>query len=277
MKNKKGITLISLVVTIIVLIILAGIGINLALGENGLFNKSEYAKEETNKQTATEKINLKITTAQMETYTQEQRMPTLKELSLALDKDNEIAYVTEVSQIASTLYEVGDNPTSIFTKLKNYDYEFEINSQLQLASINGIAVATNNTATMPAPKLLWENSNPTNASGFAAQTITLPENNCDVFEIYYYWYYNYDLMLSQKCILKNNSSSTRLFAAFPSSGASNGVVSSSRTVTFNTNTSVSFDDSYRGFTGQASTKNNTYIIPAYILGYETGLFNQSAQ
>ena len=44
MKNK-GITLISLVVTIILLIILAGVGINLALGENGLFNKAKYAKE----------------------------------------------------------------------------------------------------------------------------------------------------------------------------------------------------------------------------------------
>lgn len=44
MKNK-GITLISLVITIILLIILAGIGIKLSLGENGLFNKAKYAKE----------------------------------------------------------------------------------------------------------------------------------------------------------------------------------------------------------------------------------------
>ena len=44
LKAKKGITLISLVITIILLIILAGIGINLSLGENGLFNKAKYAK-----------------------------------------------------------------------------------------------------------------------------------------------------------------------------------------------------------------------------------------
>ncbi len=42
---NHGITLISLVITIILLIILAGVGINLALGENGLFNKAKYAKE----------------------------------------------------------------------------------------------------------------------------------------------------------------------------------------------------------------------------------------
>ena len=45
-KNIKGITLISLVITIIILIILAGISINLILGENGLFSKAKQAKEE---------------------------------------------------------------------------------------------------------------------------------------------------------------------------------------------------------------------------------------
>ncbi len=42
---NSGITLISLVITIILLIILAGVGINLSLGENGLFNKAKYAKQ----------------------------------------------------------------------------------------------------------------------------------------------------------------------------------------------------------------------------------------
>ena len=41
----KGITLISLIITIILLIILAGVGINLSLGENGIFNRAKYAKE----------------------------------------------------------------------------------------------------------------------------------------------------------------------------------------------------------------------------------------
>lgn len=43
--NNRGITIISLVVTVILLIIVAGIGINLSLGENGIFNKTKYAKE----------------------------------------------------------------------------------------------------------------------------------------------------------------------------------------------------------------------------------------
>ena len=47
-KNKqKGITLIALVVTIIVLIILAGISINMLMGENGIINMTQRVKNET--------------------------------------------------------------------------------------------------------------------------------------------------------------------------------------------------------------------------------------
>lgn len=44
-KSTKGITLISLVITIIILIILAGITINLSLGENGLFGRAKEARD----------------------------------------------------------------------------------------------------------------------------------------------------------------------------------------------------------------------------------------
>ena len=42
-KNNKGITLIALIITIIVLLILAGVTINLTLGENGIFKTAEMA------------------------------------------------------------------------------------------------------------------------------------------------------------------------------------------------------------------------------------------
>ena len=47
MKKEKGITLVALVVTIIVLIILAGISINLVLGDNGIITIAKKAKENT--------------------------------------------------------------------------------------------------------------------------------------------------------------------------------------------------------------------------------------
>ena len=47
MKSNKGVTLVALVVTIIVLIILAGISINLILGDNGIITIAKKAKENT--------------------------------------------------------------------------------------------------------------------------------------------------------------------------------------------------------------------------------------
>ena len=45
-RNEKGITLVALVVTIIVLIILAGVSINLLVGQDGLISRAKLAKEQ---------------------------------------------------------------------------------------------------------------------------------------------------------------------------------------------------------------------------------------
>ena len=46
-KEMKGITLVALVVTIVVLLILAGVSINLVLGNNGIIIKAKKAEEKT--------------------------------------------------------------------------------------------------------------------------------------------------------------------------------------------------------------------------------------
>ena len=45
MKKNKGITLVALVVTIVVLLILAGVSINLVLGNNGIIAKAKDAEK----------------------------------------------------------------------------------------------------------------------------------------------------------------------------------------------------------------------------------------
>ena len=45
--DEKGITLIALVITIVVLIILAGVGINMLSGENGILMQTQIAKNKT--------------------------------------------------------------------------------------------------------------------------------------------------------------------------------------------------------------------------------------
>lgn len=42
-KEEKGITLVALVVTIIVLLILAGVAISLTIGQNGIFTRAQNA------------------------------------------------------------------------------------------------------------------------------------------------------------------------------------------------------------------------------------------
>lgn len=47
MKEQKGITLVALVITIIILLILAGISIATLSGDNGLFKRAQQAKDAT--------------------------------------------------------------------------------------------------------------------------------------------------------------------------------------------------------------------------------------
>ena len=66
LKSKKGITLIALVITIIVLLILAGVSINAVIGEDGIASKAKLAKEETAIAEDKEKINFAIAEYEME-------------------------------------------------------------------------------------------------------------------------------------------------------------------------------------------------------------------
>lgn len=57
-RRERGITLIALIVTIIILIILAGISINILLSENGLIEKAKNTKEQQLIETIREKLNM---------------------------------------------------------------------------------------------------------------------------------------------------------------------------------------------------------------------------
>ncbi len=59
-KYQKGITLIALVITIIVLLILAAVSIATLTGENGILSKANTAKEETQREDAKEQAKLDI-------------------------------------------------------------------------------------------------------------------------------------------------------------------------------------------------------------------------
>ncbi len=66
MKQAHGITMVSLVVTIIILIILAGVTLNLTVGENGLISQAQKAKENMEIAKVEEEEQLNQLYAQME-------------------------------------------------------------------------------------------------------------------------------------------------------------------------------------------------------------------
>ena len=65
-KETKGITLVALVITIVILLILAGVGLNMVLGENGIITKAKLAKQMSEVSNEKEAIQLDVTLAKME-------------------------------------------------------------------------------------------------------------------------------------------------------------------------------------------------------------------
>ena len=59
-ETQKGITLIALVITIIVLLILAGVSIAMLTGQNGILTQAQNAKTTTENKSAEEKVKLAV-------------------------------------------------------------------------------------------------------------------------------------------------------------------------------------------------------------------------
>ena len=82
LKERKGITLIALVITIIVLLILAGVSIAMLTGQNGILTQAQNSKTTTEYKSAEEKVKLAIMAARSQSETG------------ALDADKLIAEIT---------------------------------------------------------------------------------------------------------------------------------------------------------------------------------------
>ena len=65
-KETMGITIISLVITIIILLILSGVTISIIVGENGILTKARLAKQMSEVSSEKEAIQLDVTLANME-------------------------------------------------------------------------------------------------------------------------------------------------------------------------------------------------------------------
>lgn len=109
-KNKKGITLIALVITIIVLLILAGVSIAMLTSNNGILAQASNAKEEQSHGAVREGIALLYNEYQI-------KIRTGSNIKLASTEDVQVQEVTEESRITFFNFLTGENKSNIdYTK-----------------------------------------------------------------------------------------------------------------------------------------------------------------
>ena len=121
-KNARGITLIALVITIIVLLILAGVTINALSGENGILKRATQAKSKTGRANALEQINLAIITARTE----------------GLGQVDKTVLRDEITKAGMTVKTDGDDlPWEVVSD----KYLFRINEDYTVEEISGIGLS----------------------------------------------------------------------------------------------------------------------------------------
>ncbi len=103
MRKEKGITLISLIITIIILLILAGVSIALLTGENGIIKKAELAKQKSEEAEQNENIVLEDYENKIKQYTEGTR------------QNNNTTVLWEENPISSGTLELTDS-------IYNYDF-----------------------------------------------------------------------------------------------------------------------------------------------------------
>ena len=124
-KTNKGITLIALVITIIVLLILAGVTIATLTGDNGILTKATAAKEETRAAEVEERVNLWKSEKEASNYTN----GTVKEDEELLEemKKDGIVFEEEIDRENKTItigqrvinYGTEESLTNIYVALYN--------------------------------------------------------------------------------------------------------------------------------------------------------------
>ena len=77
MRNPRGITLVALVVTIIILIILAGVSINMVVGDNGIITQAQRAAKETANVTIASEEQMNALVEEMNKYMSENDIETI--------------------------------------------------------------------------------------------------------------------------------------------------------------------------------------------------------
>ena len=118
MKRKnKGITLISLVITVVVLLILAAVTLNLTIGHNGIFSRAQEAKTSYEKQSLLEEMRLAMLDKKLEKGAD----LTSKDVEDALEKFGEVQKDEDGTVTGVKPNGAGDDEVITFEEIENGD------------------------------------------------------------------------------------------------------------------------------------------------------------
>ena len=149
-KQGKGITLIALVVTIVVLLILAGVSISLVLNNNGVISKAKDAKYSTERGQAQDEVNLAINYLQIEdatsTLTREDRRKILEDELRKISADSSVSI------------------SGLGYKITHKKYDFFVDKDLKISSSGKTFDAVEwDKKAAPEDIFIWKSDDPNNA------------------------------------------------------------------------------------------------------------------
>lgn len=139
LRNKSGITLIALVITIVILIILAGISIGILFGKNGLVNITIKAREKSQIEAARERLVLKLTELQSAAIEQGKKLR-LEDLIIINSTENNMVVETEIKDEEGNEIEervVIYKEEIDYTKVKVDGYVFKVDEFFRVEYIGG--------------------------------------------------------------------------------------------------------------------------------------------
>lgn len=143
LRNQKGITLVALVITIIVLLILAGVTISMVLGQNGILNQANQAKAENQKATVEEQVQMAVF-AQISQYLQNNVLTEGNAGAEGLVDDIVVAVGDKSSKLCTSLPEgyVVSNATEVYGEPTKATFTVIADGTTYKATFDGVTQST---------------------------------------------------------------------------------------------------------------------------------------
>ena len=147
MKRERGITLIALVITIIVLLILAGVSISLVLGNNGVLTQSKTSVTENKKATAKEEVTMAWAACETDYWNAWEKDSSVSKQDFFEGNNGNPGLSSYLTTGTVTNFLYGDNTTFDYEKSASEKYHITINNKGEVSSIEKTGISTSDVET----------------------------------------------------------------------------------------------------------------------------------